>query len=174
MAPRRNPPVPIAQGEWARAEAGGHLGKRSTSRLICIARSCHPSYTNHHRPMTNPTPEQIAKLPQWAQGYIRNIQRERETAIRELNEWTNSQTPSAFQIMEMSCTGEQAGPTTRMRFVQTRNMEVHHAGITLRISTMDDEAVKLQWTQWKRHSGDVAFIPESFGCARLITKENMK
>jgi hypothetical protein len=71
----------------------------------------------------------FTKLPKWAQEYIVNIERERDVAIRTLNEFTDSQTPSPFWYDEMVCLGEPTphgdrGPTEKRHYIQAHRMTV--------------------------------------------------
>jgi len=42
--------------------------------------------------MNKPTPEQISKLPRWAQDHIKDLARQRETALEALNSHVDNQT----------------------------------------------------------------------------------
>lgn len=59
-----------------------------------------------------------AKLPKWAQEHIRKIEREREVAVRALNQYVDDQTPAAFYVDEPESTGEQVGPSFKKRYFQ--------------------------------------------------------
>lgn len=124
--------------------------------------------------MSTPTSEQIEKLPKWAQDHLRNLQRERDVAIRELNEWVDSQTPSAFSVSEMLCIGEQKGPSIKRRYIQGHRMEVVHAGIHLDISLGQESCIRLQWEDERRLCKEVAMVPKSFNNVELIAKENLR
>ena len=113
----------------------------------------------------------ITKLPKWAQQYIKGILLERKTAIRALNEYVDSQTPSAFYIDEMESTGEEQGPSVKRRYIQGQRMQITHAGITVDI-ILRDTTIDLQWDEENRH-GDVAMIPSSYMAMRLVAKKNM-
>ena len=83
-----------------------------------------------------PTPEQIAKLPQWAQEHIKYLNMERDTAIRALNEHIDHQTPSPLYWDQYLSTGEGnsgglTGPTNKRFYVQNHRMTVEHAGVLL-------------------------------------------
>ena len=52
--------------------------------------------------MTQPlTDFQMEKLPKWACAYIKNINSERDLAVRELNSWVDNQTKTPFFRDEM-------------------------------------------------------------------------
>jgi len=119
-----------------------------------------------------PTPEQIDKLPKFAQSYIRDLIRERETAIKALNDWTDTQTPQSFFIEEMICTGEEAGPSIKRRYIEGHRMAVVHKGVRLTICLRDKE-IDLQWEDERRSMKEVAMIPRSYQQVFLTSAENM-
>lgn len=117
-----------------------------------------------------------AKLPKWAQEHIRDLERERETAIGALNEHLDNQTPTPFYVDTMESIGESAGPTQmRFYFPADHKMEATHKGVTLSISLRED-GINLQWSEGDNNwsMGEVAFIPGSFQQARLVAKEHMR
>ena len=114
----------------------------------------------------------IDKLPKKVQEYIKDLQRQRETAVRVLDDYINDQTPSAFSYQDMECTGEQPGSTLRKRFVQTYKMDIIHCGIKLNVM-LRSNAIELKWGT-EKFNGDAAFIPQTYQCAKLINKENMR
>jgi len=120
-----------------------------------------------------PEQDKIEKLPKWAQEYIANIEREREISVRALNEYCDSQTPSAFSVPEYESTGEQQGPSYKVRYIQTRKMEVDYEGVLLRIYLRDD-TIDLQWESRAGGMEDVAMIPQSFHRVTLKSASNMR
>jgi hypothetical protein len=67
------------------------------------------------------------KLPKWAQDHISDLQRQRDSAVREFNRYIDDQTPSPFSIMEMAHTGEHGGgPSFKRRYIQTNKVEIGH------------------------------------------------
>lgn len=119
---------------------------------------------------TKLTDEQMGKLPKWARDYFVDVARERDTALRALNNYVDTQTPSAFYIDELECTGEDRGPTSKRRHIQTHKITVQHNGVRLDVSINchHPDAISLQWGSERgsceRH---VAFIPTSFMAAEL-------
>lgn len=63
-----------------------------------------------------------SKLPKWAQDHIRNLERERETAIRTLRDFEDTQTKSRISYSDLLCIGERSGPSDITRYVQARRM----------------------------------------------------
>jgi hypothetical protein len=119
--------------------------------------------------------DKIAKLPIWAQDYIRKIEREREVAIRALNDYTDESTPSPFYVDEPESTGEQAGPSFKRRYIQTHKIAVEWKGVLLEIYLHQDEnEIDIGWSDLSRQLKHVAFVPVSFNRAQLIAKENMR
>jgi len=120
------------------------------------------------------TTNDVTKLPKWAQEYIRKVERERDTAVRALNEYVDNQTPAPFYIDELESIGEQRGPSQLRRYIQAHGMRVHHAGVYLDITLRDGE-IDLQWNGNSSFSlSEIAFIPSSHQSARLVAKENMR
>lgn len=112
-----------------------------------------------------PTPSQIAKLPKWAQRYIEGLIREREQAVTALNKFEDDQQESKFYFDEWVCDGEaqtkgHGGPTTRRKYVQTRQIEVDHNGIHLNVLCRD-EAIDISWSRFKRGGADIPMLPRS-------------
>lgn len=124
------------------------------------------------------TPEQLAKLPRWAQDHIKDITRERDVAVRALNEYCDDQTPSPFYVDEMVCTGEQRGPSIKRRYIQAHTIKVKWAGVDLVIDANDygnrNNEIGLQWSTTPRGCGDVALIPKSFQSVTLKLPVNMR
>lgn len=115
----------------------------------------------------------ISKLPKWAQDKIKELERQRLTAINALNQYCDSQTPSPFYIDEYESTGEGYGPSSKRRYIQTYKIEVVHQGVWLSVSLRED-CINLQWGNGPHKHNDVAFIPHSYQNARIVSKENMR
>jgi hypothetical protein len=124
--------------------------------------------------MTDP---RIEKLPAWAREHIKDLQRQRDLAVRSLNEYCDTQTPSPFFTSDMESTGEQKGPTIRKRYIQAYKIIVEHEGVSLKVMVRpgDSKKIELQWGVAEgRITEDIAFVPCSFQAADLIAKENMR
>lgn len=122
--------------------------------------------------------EQLNKLPKWAQEEFRNLQRERDLAVRQMNAITNQQTESPIYCDDYVCSGEQQGPTCKRRFFQGKRVTINWEGVKLEIYCSDGtgqrhRGIQLSWCQADMH-GDVALIPEGYMQARLIRKEYMR
>lgn len=120
------------------------------------------------------TPESFNRLPKWAQIEFKDIQRERDVAVYELNKWVDAQTPSKMYVDEMVCTGEERGPSTKRRYIQGHRITVEHAGIRLDVSTLDERSIEIRWDAQDRSIRGLAFIPFSFQNARIVHPENMR
>ena len=118
----------------------------------------------------------IDKLPQWAQQYIAAIRREREAAVRALNEHCDQQTPAAFFCKRHECTGETSGPSTKIQYIQTHRVCCIHHGIELFVSVEIDRrpGIGLQWFGAEQSLRDIAFVPESYCAGRLLLPEHMR
>jgi hypothetical protein len=114
----------------------------------------------------------VSKLPKWAQEYIDKIEREREVAVKALNDYCDSQTKSPVYIQELESTGEQKGPSFKMRYIQTRRIAVEWQGVHMEL-LLREEGIGLQW-RGERLNGDIAFIPRSYQQAYLVAKDKMR
>lgn len=129
--------------------------------------------------MNQPTKEQIEKLPKWAQEHVADLQRQRNAAVRALDEYKDAQTLSPFFTEDFESTGESKGPQLRRRYIQAHSIEVEWAGVHLRVDANDygssGTGIRLQWWCGKKHyGGDAALIPTSFQAARIVSKEDMR
>lgn len=116
--------------------------------------------------MNKPTQEQIEKLPKWAQEYIRDVERQRETAVLALNTYCDEQTPAPLHVEELECTGEERGPSFKTRYIQGRRIAATWQGVNLYIYLADD-CIELKWEGQRRSLDECAFIPYSFQAARI-------
>ena len=123
----------------------------------------------------NPTPEQIAKLPKWAQERIHDLERERNESVKALNQHIDGQTPSPFYTDQAICTGEVPGAAFKRTYYQAGwHMNVVCAGVKLQIVLRDDRGIDLQWSAADCPSDEVAFIPASYQKAELVSREHLR
>lgn len=125
------------------------------------------------------TEAEIQKLPKWAQEKINRLERERNTAVRCLREWTDTQTVQPFSVMEFKCIGEQRGPTQVMRYIKGQRIKATWAGIELEVTLQDgfhqhDKGIQLQWGGTHRVGCHIAMIPESHQSVSLIHPGNLR
>ncbi len=115
----------------------------------------------------------ITKLPKKIQQRINDLQRERDVAVRALNEYLDNQTPSHFYFDDLLSTGEERGPSPKRVYVQAgSHITIEHAGVTLEVYDCYGERLSLRWHSENRHR-EIALIPETYMAARLVAKENM-
>lgn len=121
------------------------------------------------------TPEQKAKLPGYARDYIQTIERQREDAVRVLNEAVDRQTPQPFYIRNHVMSGERNGPVDKKFYIDAPyGVEVEHLGVYLRV-WINEDGIALSWNTNDRSSmGDVAFVPTSYQNATLKSHANMR
>lgn len=126
------------------------------------------------------TPEQLSKLPKYAQDAFRNLERERATAVEALNEWKDDQTESPIMIDDHVSTGEERGSTFYKRYVQARAIRIKWHGVELNVRLTNDgpqyeNAIALTWNQNDGGSlGHVALIPTARQSAILIHPRFMR
>jgi len=121
----------------------------------------------------NPTPEQIQKLPKWAQDHIAFLDRRASEATKKVSDFLADQKPSAI------CVPEFTAGLNSVRYIQASTVRFIHRGVelevTIRDSNLSGTGIQLQWGEaGTSHSGEVAFIPETHQRARLISKEDMR
>lgn len=120
--------------------------------------------------MSTPTPEQLAKLPVWAEKYIRTLENEGEMARRNLNKFTDNSTESPIYVEEYNL---------GKRFIQARSVIAEWASVKVEIylprkdDAQRDFGPEIKW-QSKHILGHVAMVPSHFQCVRLLAKENMR
>lgn len=121
-----------------------------------------------------PTPEQIAKLPKWAQERMADLERRARVAETALKDNLDSQTPSEFYVEEY-VTQPEGKDQYRKRFIQTYKMAVEHDGVKLTILLRQDErGIDLQWNSTNRLMNEVALVPLSFNRVKIVAKEFMR
>lgn len=83
----------------------------------------------------------ITRLPKWAQEQITDLQRQRDEAIRTLNEATDSQTKSRIWVSRMPCTGETGGgPVQKLQYIQAHSVYFQHRDEKFELSLPYDQA----------------------------------
>lgn len=121
--------------------------------------------------MKPPEPEQIAKLPKWAQEYIVRLERDRDDARRTEKAYRDEQTPSPF-FQEYQGNG-----LNELRYIQAHTICVQWRGVRLRVDAHGygnrGEGIHLQWEDENRSMAECAFIPQSFQSARIVSKKDM-
>lgn len=106
--------------------------------------------------------QKIERLPKWAQEYILDIEREREAARKKLNKYLDKQTPSCFYTEDLVSTGEQHGPSRKIRYLpDVHTMYVEHADVKLEVSIYGVDGIRIQWSDAQENTNDkVAMIPK--------------
>lgn len=75
-----------------------------------------------------PTAEQVKKLPKWAQDYIEQLERQREAAIKAMEDAANGTTPAPFYFEDHACIRD-GGPTTVRHYVQAPWLKFDYGGL---------------------------------------------
>lgn len=129
--------------------------------------------------MPAPTPEQIAKLPRWAQEHVKDLERNLATAQALSKRLADAQTPSPFFVDDWTVT-----PTVK-RYIQSPadRLCVEHAGVHLEIFlARPDDGQRLYGIELSYHginerssSGStIALMPRSISCIQLVNKANLR
>ncbi len=72
--------------------------------------------------MIKPNSEAIARLPKWAQDYIRSIEGESEAARRTMRKIEGQQEETKIWAEYFDCHGESSGPTTAKKYIAGRTV----------------------------------------------------
>ena len=121
-----------------------------------------------------PTPEQLAKLPKWAQEHIEDITRQHKVAVGQLNQCLDTQTPSSFFIDEYVGIGA-GSPKNIRKYVQTHKISIQRDGVRLDVLLrIDEPGIEIAWIDDKRMCSEVAMVPTSFQKMKLIPKDKMR
>lgn len=108
--------------------------------------------------MNEPTPEQLAKLPKWAQEHIRILAMRLGERIDDLNALRQNK-ESHFYYQPEICNGPKV-------FVPAYSITCEHKGVVLEISPrQSSNGISLRW-ETSEHS-EIAFIPRSWQQANL-------
>lgn len=117
--------------------------------------------------------EKIAKqLPMWAQQHIEMLQRQRDAAVRTLEQFTEEQKPQHFYVEDIVCI-KQGAPTTMRRYIHGHFIRYEHRGLEFSISEYDD-GVSIQYGQGRSGLHNVLMQPTSFQQIKLIYPEQDK
>jgi len=118
-----------------------------------------------------PTPDQIDKLPKWAQEHIENLDRRAVIAERTLREFYDNSTPSEFYTWDWDAEQNK----TVQRFIQTHKMTIHRG--TLRVEVLlrqDDPGVDITWSDESRLCNQVPLITEGLNHVRVMLKKDLR
>lgn len=124
------------------------------------------------------TPPPIHKLPKWAQDHIQTLQRQRDTAVKALKDWTDTQTVRPISVSEMPRLGRDE-PHTLTRYIEGSDLTIKWMGVELSVmlrtsGNQHDSSIMLQWSALNDCTSHVAMVPTSFQSVSLIAKENMR
>lgn len=121
-----------------------------------------------------PTAEQIAKLPQWAQAHIQDLARRASVAEKQVARAQDEQTPSPFYVDDLLCIGE-GSPQTVRRYFDTHRMTLAFEGMELDISlprgVQGREGIELHWERTDKPRQPVIMQPYSHQAIRLINPD---
>ena len=126
-----------------------------------------------------PVEKCLGKLPTWAQAYIAELERERNEAVRTLREHTDRQTPSAFWMESIACTGEkERGQSFHRQYFDTHRVVCCHRGVELVIQVSDGDpqhypGIELTISDPSRMMNPVCVWPCSNGKIVLMAKRDM-
>ncbi len=117
--------------------------------------------------MIQPTPEQIGRLPKWAQAHIKQLGRQRQNAIDSLNKFQDSDEPTPVSYEQFKQLGR--GSEFLTRHIDTHSVKFTKNGVTLVVTLHDDDrGIALSWGPEGSHGlGDMCFVPTAYQQARI-------
>lgn len=128
--------------------------------------------------MNEPTPEQLAKLPKWAQDHIKHLTTSNNAIKSSLKQFNDSQTPSPIWVDEWL-----QDPRIK-RYIQAPHCNVifSHKGVDMRVMLAGEKdpsrapGIEISYSRTGRwgDAGEIALVPKSHGLFQLISKENMR
>lgn len=123
----------------------------------------------------NLTPEQIAKLPKWAQERITQLERQLGSSQAQCERFANEQKESPFYVEEWL-----SQRIRRYISTPTNRLCVEHAGVKLEIylpQKGDGQrlyGIELTYSRPDEIHGDIALIPRHHCGIQLLAQENMR
>lgn len=127
--------------------------------------------------LTKSDAERFLSLPKWARDEIRDLRREREAAVKALDNFTNTDKPSPIWVEEAVSDGSnpKGGPSYRRRFVQEGfALRINYAGVELTVMLRPDSSqsycpvIDLSWQSTNRMHNPVVMQPRSFQQVHLF------
>ena len=122
-----------------------------------------------------PTPEQLAKLPKWAQEHIADLERRVVLAERTLQEYNDSQTPSEFFYEDFNRMGGNDSTKSIRRYIQTYRMTVERDGVQVDVLLrQDDPGIEISFSSSNRLVSQVAMVAASFNKIIILPKDKLR
>ena len=119
--------------------------------------------------MSQPTPEQIERLPKWAQAHIKQLDRQRRDAISALEQFQDSDEPTMISYEQMRRLDGDL--QFFIRHIDTHEVTFTACGVTLVVTMPVDEmsrGIKLSWGPEGSYGlGDLCFTPTAYQQARI-------
>jgi hypothetical protein len=117
--------------------------------------------------MKTPTPEQVARLPKWAQAHIADLDRQCRVAITALEYFQDSDEPTMVSYEQLRCLDGKTQFFTR--HIDAHEVTFTAAGVSLVVRLPDDSrGIQLSWGPEGGHGlGDMCFTPTSYQQARI-------
>lgn len=105
----------------------------------------------------NPTKEQLAKLPKWAQEHIKAVTHQRDTVACKLDRLCDSQTRSNIWTEDFKC----------RQYIQGHTVEFDFQGVSLNVNLSTGRGLELAWKPSGDVIGALCFIPTSYQRAQI-------
>lgn len=104
----------------------------------------------------------MERLPVWAKELIGDLQRERDVAVRQLKEFTDSQTPTNIWHEEFVCDGEKKGPSTYRHYIDAYSITAEFEGVQVNLLLRRDDGITITYgPEGRIHHAGVYCTPYS-------------
>lgn len=113
--------------------------------------------------------EDVAKLPKWAQERMRQLEFQRNAAIRALQEFENKQTESRVWVADHACIGETPGPSLIKNYLQTRNVTFKVGEDEISCYLREDNILDIN-----SHYDSISIRPQAANSIHIIGKTEAK
>lgn len=90
---------------------------------------------------------------------METLRRQRDEAVRCLNEWRDSQTPAAFSTTDIIC--DTQPPRFVKRYFHGRSIEAEHLGIRVSVKLRED-CISVDYTEGDDSFHKVTFTPVGY------------
>jgi len=104
----------------------------------------------------------VESLPKWAQGYIKSLERERETAVNALFDYTKNQEPSQFY----SDSFLRLGQTSMVKqYIQADSVTCEIKGLSVDMRVHDDNSISIMFSE--KYGYEAVLVPFASNSFRI-------
>lgn len=113
----------------------------------------------------------MAKLPKWAQDYMKDLERQAFVAQRTLREYQDQQTQSEFFVEDYD--SDQAKMTRK--YIQTSKVSIQRGALKVDVyCRLHENSIDIAYYDEGRISREVALVPQGLNSVKIILKQDMR